>query len=160
MNTRFFPLLYVGTAIAYLFLALPMGRLADRIGPTRVFIGGQTLLVLVDATLLRSDPGPIALIIMLGALGTYYAATDGILAVVATSILPDRQRASGLALLGAAMAMSAFAASTIFGALWQWKGPNFAVTVFLGGILISLGATLWLLRPRLLYERISWRSAG
>ena len=78
------------------------------------------------------------MIFMLGALGTYYAATDGILAVVATSILPDQQRASGLALLGAAMAIAAFAASTVFGALWEWKGPTFAVAVFLVGLVVSL----------------------
>jgi MFS family permease len=153
MTTRFFPLLYVGTAFAYLFLALPMGRLADRIGPTRVFVGGQVLLVVVDAMLLLSNPGPLSLIFMLGALGTYYAATDGILAVVATSILPDQQRASGLALLGAAMALAAFAASTIFGAIWQWKGPTFAVAVFLVGLILSLATALWLLTPLLRRER-------
>ena len=153
MTTRFFPLLYVGTALAYLFLALPMGRLADRIGPTRVFVGGQALLLVVDAMLLLSSPGPLSLIFMLGALGTYYAATDGILAVVATSILPDQQRASGLALLGAAMALAAFAASTVFGALWEWKGPTFAVAVFLVGLVVSLVTALGLLGPQLRRER-------
>ena len=44
---------------------------------------------------------------------TYYAATDGILATVASSILPAEVRTSGLALLGAAMALAAFAASEI-----------------------------------------------
>ena len=90
---------------------------------------------------------------MLGALGTYYAATDGILAVVATSILPDQQRASGLALLGAAMALAAFAASTVFGALWEWKGPTFAVAVFLIGLVVSLVTALALLGPQLRRER-------
>jgi MFS family permease len=153
MTTRFFPLLYVGTALAYLLLALPMGRLADRIGPTRVFVGGQALLLVVDAMLLVTNPGPLALIFLLGALGTYYAATDGILAVVATSILPDEQRASGLALLGGAMALAAFAASTIFGAIWEWKGPTFVVAVFLVGLVLSLGTALRLLLPQLRRER-------
>jgi MFS family permease len=152
MTTRFFPLLYVGTALAYLFLALPMGRLADRIGPTRVFLGGQALLVLVDTMLLKTDPGSIALVVMLTALGTYYAATDGILAVIATGILPEDQRASGLALLDGVMALMAFAASAIFGAVWQWKGVTFVVTVFLGGLLITLLAALVLLRPLLARE--------
>jgi MFS family permease len=158
MTTRFFPLLYVGTALAYLLLALPLGRLADRIGPTRVFVGGQALLLIVDAMLLLSNPGPFALIIMLGALGTYYAATDGILAVVATSILPDQQRASGLALLDGAMALTAFGASTVFGAIWEWKGATFAVAVFLVGLILSLGTGLGLLSPQLRRERS--REAG
>jgi MFS family permease len=157
MTTRFFPLLYVGTALAYLTLALPMGRLADRIGPTRVFLGGQALLVLVDAVLLKTDPGSIALIVMLGALGTYYAATDGILAVIATGILPDDQRASGLALLDGIMALMAFAASIIFGALWEWEGVTFVVTVFLGGLLVTLVAALLLLRPLFAREAAATR---
>jgi MFS family permease len=159
MSTRFFPLLYVGTACAYLVLALPLGRLADRIGPTRVFLGGQALLIIVDALLLKTDPGPVALVIMLAALGTYYAATDGILAVIATSILPDEFRASGLALLGAAMALAAFAASTTFGALWGWRGPTFAVGVFLVGLVLVVGGAVRCLQP-LLVNEASRRGGG
>ena len=36
-----FPLLYVGANVGYLVLAVPMGRLADRVGRARVFVGGQ-----------------------------------------------------------------------------------------------------------------------
>jgi MFS family permease len=153
MTTRFFPLLYVGTALAYLVFALPMGRLADRIGPTRVFVGGQALLLIVDTMLLFANVGALSLIVLLAALGTYYAATDGILAVVATSILPDQQRASGLALLDGAMALAAFAASTIFGAIWEWKGATFSVVVFLVGLIFSLVTALALLGPQLRRER-------
>src|SRR5262249_10179971 len=35
---RFLPLLYVGTAIVYMVLAVPFGRLADRLGRGRVFV--------------------------------------------------------------------------------------------------------------------------
>jgi MFS family permease len=152
MNVRFFPLLFVGTATAYVLLAMPMGRLADRVGATKVFLGGQALLILVDIVLLRSDPGPALLLVMLAAMGTYYAATDGILAAVATSILDPRVRTSGLALLGASMALAAFAASAVFGALWGWEGPTFAVAVFLGGIVCALGLGVVLLRPLLRSE--------
>ena len=31
--TQWFPLLYVGTNVAYMSLAIPVGRLADRVGP-------------------------------------------------------------------------------------------------------------------------------
>jgi MFS family permease len=154
MTTRFFPLLYVGTAVAYLAFALPMGRLADRIGPARVFLGGQALLLVVDTMLIKTNPGPIALLVMLTALGTYYAATDGILAVVATNILPADMRASGLALLDATIALTALVASTIFGALWGWRGATFVVTVFLIGLVAALAAALGLLRPLLAREAV------
>ncbi len=152
MTLRYFPLLFVGTATAYVVLAMPLGRLADRVGATKVFLGGQALLIVVDVVLLRSDPGPILLLVMLAAMGTYYAATDGILAAVATSVLEPRVRTSGLALLGAAMAIAALVASTVFGALWGWDGPTFAVTFFLVGIVVALGIGVVLLRPLLRAE--------
>jgi MFS family permease len=150
MNTRYFPLLYVGTATSYLIMAIPMGRLADRVGPARVYVGGQALLIAVDVVLLRANPGPVALFVMLGALGVYYAATDGILATMASSILPEPVRTSGLAIVGATVALTAFAASTVFGAIWGWQGPNFAVGVFLAGLVVALLLSIVLLRPLLL----------
>ena len=149
MDPRYFPLLYVGTATTYVLLALPLGRLADRVGPTRVYLGGQMLLLVVDVMLLKSDPGPLALIVMLGALGAYYAATDGILATIASGLLPVEVRTSGLALLGAAMALTALVASVGFGAMWGARGPTFAVHVFMIGLVIALGLSILLLRPLL-----------
>lgn len=35
MSARYFPLLFVGTALVYLVLAVPLGRLADRVGTRR-----------------------------------------------------------------------------------------------------------------------------
>ncbi len=51
------------------------------------------------------------------------------------------------------MALAAFAASTMFGALWEWKGPTFAVAVFLVGLVVSLVGALALLGPQLRRER-------
>ena len=45
MSPSLFPLLYVGTAVTYLLLAIPAGRLGDRIGRGRVFLLGHGLLV-------------------------------------------------------------------------------------------------------------------
>jgi hypothetical protein len=50
------------------------------------------------------------------------------------------------------MALAAFAASAVFGALWGWEGPTFAVAVFLGGIVCALGLGVVLLRPLLRSE--------
>ncbi len=52
----YFPLLYVGTALFYLLLALPAGRLADRIGRRRVFLAGQVGMLGIELLLLV--PGP------------------------------------------------------------------------------------------------------
>src|SRR5688500_3962448 len=47
-----FPLLYVGTALVYMVLAIPMGRLADRLGRRYVFLAGYALLAVVYGLLL------------------------------------------------------------------------------------------------------------
>ena len=44
-GTTYFPLLYVGTAVSYVVLAIPLGALADRVGRSRVFLAGYTLLL-------------------------------------------------------------------------------------------------------------------
>ena len=51
---RYLPLLFVGTAIVFMVLAVPMGRLADRVGRGRVFVGGYVLLLCVYSSLLRA----------------------------------------------------------------------------------------------------------
>ena len=149
MTPRFFPLLYVGTALSYVVLALPLGRLADRIPASRVFLAGQALLIPVDLILLRSNLGPVALIAMLGLFGAYFAATDGVLAAVATSILPGASRARGLALLNAAMTIGKLVASVAFGLMWQELGSTLAVQVFLGGLVAALALSAVLLKPLL-----------
>jgi MFS family permease len=149
LSAKYFPLLFVGTATVYVLFAFPLGRMADRIGAARVYLAGQALLVIVYLALLRTDPGPVALVALLASLGLYYAATDGILAALGTSIVPPGMRASGLAVLNASMAIAALVASVLFGALWGWKGSDFAVTAFLVGLGVALVISAVLLRPLL-----------
>ena len=86
---------------------------------------------------------------MLGLFGAYFAATDGVLAAVATSILPGASRARGLALLNAAMTIGKLAASLAYGLLWQELGSTLALEVFLGGLVVALALSAFLLRPLL-----------
>ncbi len=55
LAARYFPLLYVGTNIAYLVLAVPVGRLADRVGRGRVLVTGH--LALLGGYLIAALPG-------------------------------------------------------------------------------------------------------
>jgi len=88
IDQRLFPLLFVGSAVVYMAAAIPMGRLADRVGPTRVFLGGQVALAAVYALLLMSDLGGVGLVALLVGLGLFYAATDGVLAALASRVVP------------------------------------------------------------------------
>ena len=51
-ETRFLPLLYVGTSIVYMLLAVPVGKLADRFGRLKIFATGYVLLLGLYATIL------------------------------------------------------------------------------------------------------------
>ena len=131
---RFFPLLYVATAAVFMLLAVPAGRLADRIGRARVFIGGYALLLVVYVSLLVPWTGPLPVIADLILLGAYYAATDGVLMALASAIVPPEQRAGGMALLTTATSLARLAGSILFGVLWTWRGVGFAVALSLAGL--------------------------
>lgn len=144
-QSRFFPLLFVGTAVAYLVLAVPAGRLADRVGSRAVFAGGYVILACAYVALLAADPGPWSVLAALVLLGSYYAATDGVLMALASRVVPRPRRATGLALVATVVAAARFASSLGFGVLWARLGPGAAVVVYLAGLCAALPGVVWLL---------------
>jgi MFS family permease len=138
MPSRPFPLLFVGTALAYLVLAVPLGRLADRVGRARVFIGGHVLLAGAYLVLATASPGALSVVLLLALLGSYYAATDGVLMALATTALPAPLRSSGMAVLTTVTALARFVAALGFGLLWTWRGPGGAVVVFVAALAVAL----------------------
>jgi MFS family permease len=125
------PLLYAGTASAYLVLAAPLGRLADRVGRVRMFLIGQALMVAVFAGIawIGIELWTLALCLLLH--GAYYAATDGVLAALASSATRSDVRASGLAALTTATSLARLAGSVVVGVVWSWRGPETVVTLAL-----------------------------
>ena len=137
-----FPLLFVATAAVYMLLAVPIGRLADRVGRTAVYVGGYGLLVPVYACLWFSGIGPAGVIVCVTLLGAFYAATDGVLAAMASAILPDEAQGTGLATLVTATSTGRLVASVVFGALWTGFGYETAVVAFAGALLVALAGTV------------------
>jgi MFS family permease len=138
LQTKYFPLLYVGTALSYLVCAVPAGALADRFGRVRVFLAGTALLLGVDALLLLPDPGAGALLAILALLGVFYACTDGVLMALASTAIPPHLRTTGMAVVTTAVTISRLAASVAFGAIWGIAGPDGAVKVFGIGLAVML----------------------
>ncbi|GAB3080310.1 MFS transporter [Nocardioides zeae] len=124
---HWFPLLYVGTSLAYLVLAVPLGALADRWGRARTMVTGHGALVAAygATTLPLGAVGTTVLTVVL--LGAFYAATDGVLAAAAGRIVAPRSRARGIAAAQTVVAVSRMAASAGFGVLWFWIGPGSAL---------------------------------
>jgi MFS family permease len=143
---KWFPLLFVGTNVAYLLLAVPVGRLSDRVGRARVLIAGHVLLV--GAYLCAAAPsGGLALTVTtLVLLGAFYAATDGVLAALASALVPESVRASGIATAQTVVALARFASSLLFGALWFNLGRGAAVYAVAAALALAVAAATWLLR--------------
>jgi MFS family permease len=137
-----FPLLFVATAVVYMLLAVPVGRLADRVGRVPVFLAGYVLLLLVYACLLIPAPGLATVLLCTTLLGTYYAATDGVLAAIASALLPEQVRGTGLAALVTATSTGRLAASVLFGALWTAFGYQAAILAFTAALLVALAGSI------------------
>jgi MFS family permease len=130
LGTSLFPLLFVGSATTYMLLAVPMGQLADRVGRGRVLLGGYALLIAVYVALLAPMAGWLLLALTLGLLGAYYAATDGVLMALGSTLVPEEVRGSGLALVGTVTNIARLIASIAFGALWTVWGIHTAIACF------------------------------
>ncbi|MEW1642177.1 MFS transporter [Streptomyces sp. NPDC091219] len=143
---RWFALLPLGTAAAFLLLAVPLGRLADRVGRWRVFLGGHGALLTAYALLLTSWHGtalPYAVLVLHGA---FYAATDGVLMAVASDSVPERLRSSGLALVQTGQAAARFVCSLGFGAAWTLWGDRTALTASAVALAVC-AVSAFILRP-------------
>ena len=146
LATKYFPLLYVGTNFAYLALAVPFGRLADRIGRTRVYIGGYVALLV--SYLCAGGPmfGPAASVACLLLLGAYYAATDGVLSAIAARIVDTLVRTSGIATAQTIVAAARFASSLLFGLMWTQLGRVDALWIMIACLAVTIPIAALLLR--------------
>ncbi|MGN6326421.1 MFS transporter [Pseudolysinimonas sp.] len=150
---QWFPLLYVGTNVAFLALAIPLGRVADRFGRVRVFIIGHVLLLAAYVSAALPFTGAAATVVTIACLGAYYAATDGVLPALATQFVPASSRGTGIAAAQTVVAIARFVSAAGFGVLWFAVGRVEAmviVSIALGiGIPVVAAILLRLRRHRL-----------
>lgn len=138
LATELFPLLFLGTAVVYLVLAVPLGRLADRVGRLRVFVAGHVVLVMVYVVLQVPLMGALTLALVILLLGAHYAATDGVLTAAVAGLVPTELRTSGIALAQTAVAAGRLLAAVAFGAVWTMVGRGPALLLFT----VALGLAL------------------
>ncbi|WP_285223987.1 MFS transporter [Frankia sp. Mgl5] len=146
---EWFPLLPVGTATAFLLLAVPVGQAADRFGSWRVFLVGHGGLLAAYGLLLLPVHGDGLPIVVLLLHGAFYAATDGVLMAAAAVSVPVPLRSSGLALVQTGQAATRFVCSLLFGAAWTAWGDRTALTAAMVALAacVALSAALRPVRP-------------
>jgi MFS family permease len=140
--THWFPVLYVGTNVVYLALAIPLGRISDRVGRPRVLVLGH--LALAGAYVCAAAPfvGAATTILALAMLGTFYAATDGVLSAIASTLVPSSVRASGIASAQTVVAVARMGAAAAFGGMWFAMGPRLAMTVVAVAVVVVVPLAL------------------
>ncbi|GHC33316.1 MFS transporter [Streptomyces cinnamoneus] len=148
ISESWFPLLPLGTAATFLLLAVPLGAVADRFGRRRLFLCGHLALLGAYGLLaapLGSSPALACLVLVLH--GTFYAATDGVLAAATADSVPAHVRGSGLAVVQTGQAAARFVCSIGFGAAWTAWGDRTALGAAAAGLFVSAAVSALLLRP-------------
>ena len=144
---QWFPLLYVGTNVAFLAFAIPLGKLSDRVGRARVFVFGHAALLAayVIAALPLADIA--ATLLCLVFLGLFYASTDGVLAALAAQLTTPETRGTGIAAAQTVVALTRLIAATGFGVLWFAVGREQSMYIVAALLVVAIAAVAVLFRP-------------
>jgi MFS family permease len=145
-GTGFFPLLFVATSCCYFLLAAPAGRAADRLGRTRMLLGGYAALGTAYAVLLAPWTGWAGVLPIVILLGAFYAATEGVLMALASACVPENRRAAGLGALTTLTNLARLAGSIVFGLIWTWWSVDAALVAFAIALAASVVAGAKILR--------------
>ncbi|MCP2336677.1 MFS transporter [Actinomadura rupiterrae] len=145
VTAAWFPILAVGTNLAYLVLAAPFGMLADRIGRLPVVLGGYAALFVVYLLLSNPLGGTGWTVLALVLYGGYYAATDGVLMALTGPAVPEAMRTTGLALVQSGQALAYLLSSVGFGAAWSVWGASTAMQGAAVVVVVAVTATALLL---------------
>ncbi|WP_244213600.1 MFS transporter [Glutamicibacter nicotianae] len=143
LDARWFPLMFVGTNVFFLLLAVPMGRLADKTSRAGIFVLGH--LALAGAYLCAGAGNSLVFVLLaLALLGVFYAATDGVLAALAGQLSPAGSTSTAIGTAQTVVAVARLVASTGFGVLWILLGSTGAMLIA-AGLLLVLVPAAWML---------------
>ena len=111
------PLMYFIYSLTFVLVAVPLGKLADKIGEKAVIAGGF-LLAAISYVGLALTSHLLAITFFFIVLGIYSAATDGMQRMLAAKSLHGELIATGQGFLNMAIGFSSLGAGIIGGLLW------------------------------------------
>ncbi len=135
------PLMYLIYTAAFAMLAVPFGRLSDRVGERTVIVGGFgfAIFAYIVFAFTNSFAG---LVTALVAFGAYSAMTDGVGRALTTKLVLPTQVATGQGFLQSAVGLSSLVGGTVGGLIWTFFGstPAFAygAVMMIAGLLVFI----------------------
>jgi MFS family permease len=131
----------------YAALSGPLGAWSDRVGRSRLILGGWIAYGLVYLGFAFSKTG-WQVWVLFALYGLYYAATEGAAKAFIADLVPVTQRGTAYGLYNAAVGITVLPASLIAGLLWQgagtWTGFGASAPFFFGAVMALLAGLLFL----------------
>jgi MFS family permease len=125
---------FVAAAVSY-----PVGDLSDRWGRKGLFVGALVIFIVAYIGFaLSGNPFVVAGLFVL--YGAYQGVFRSVGKALATDLVPEQIRATGIGLYASAVGLAALVASIVGGQLWVQLGP--AATFFFGALCAGLGTVL------------------
>jgi MFS family permease len=146
-------LMLVTFNLIYTLASVPAGMRSDKVGRSRVILGGWLIYALVYAGFGFARTGWQVWLLM-SAYGLYYAMFEGTSKALVADLVPVEARGTAFGVYNAAIGVMALPASLMAGLLWQGLGtwPGFgAAAPFWFGAALALGAValMTMVVPRL-----------
>ena len=113
-------------------------RVGNNLGRGTVVVAGYAGLLTVYGVLLMPASGLATLVICVGLMGVYYAATDGVVPALTSAVVPPALRGTGLAVVGSASDVGKIVSGVLFGWLWSRFGGELAVGIFMAALAVTL----------------------
>jgi MFS family permease len=132
---------YLAYNLAFVFVAIPLGKLADRVGERKVISIGFLAAACAYFGLAGSYD-PLSLIAFFILLGFYSAATDGLQRALAAKAVPAELLATGQGFLNMAIGFSSLGAGILGGLLWTNYSSSAALIY--AGVFSLIGLALFL----------------
>jgi len=140
VKVAFIPLVYLITNMVSVVLAIPIGKLSDRIGKEKILVAGFLIYSFVYCGFgMTTSIGPI--VALFAIYGLYSAATDGMQQAYVSDIIDKNKKGTGLGIYNMLLGVTLLPASLIGGLLYDKvsSGAPFyfgAVTSFIAAVLM------------------------
>jgi MFS family permease len=116
-------LVLAGFSLVTALSSIPGGVLSDRFGRRRLMVAGALIYAAIYFGFAAASEGWHIVALYVG-YGLYYGAFQGAAMALVADLVPRELRATAYGFTHAAIGISAFPASAMAGALWQWLGPT------------------------------------